>query len=75
VSKACNGEKNASSTNGAGKIGYLPAENRNSIHVCHPVLVSTQSGLRTLISDLKLAINTGKNREYSGSNKYRQGLA
>jgi hypothetical protein len=27
----------------------------NEIHVYHPVLVSTQSGLRTLIADLKLS--------------------
>jgi hypothetical protein len=28
-------------------------ETRSMIHACHPVLVSTQSELRTLISDLK----------------------
>jgi hypothetical protein len=37
-------KKTASSTNVAGKNGYLPAENRNQIHACHPVLLSTQSG-------------------------------
>jgi hypothetical protein len=29
ASKTYNGEKTASSTNGAGKSGYLPAENSN----------------------------------------------
>jgi hypothetical protein len=39
----------ASSTNVAGKIGYLPAD-----PIYHPVLVSTPKRSRTLISDLKL---------------------
>jgi hypothetical protein len=51
--KTYNGEKTDSLTNVAGKNGYLPAENWNFIHASYPVLVSTQSGLRTLISDLK----------------------
>jgi hypothetical protein len=42
------GEK-ASSTNVAGKTGYLPAENLNLIHVFYPVQVSTQRALRALI--------------------------
>jgi hypothetical protein len=42
--------------------------------VCYLVQVSPQSGLRTLISDLKLKASTGKSREYTGSNRYRQGL-
>jgi hypothetical protein len=37
-----------------GKSGYLPTENWNWIHACHPVLESSQSGSRTLISDQKL---------------------
>jgi hypothetical protein len=45
-------EKIASSTNDAGKSGYLPSGNQNYIHACNPILVSTQSGLRILISDL-----------------------
>jgi hypothetical protein len=40
----------------------------------HPVLVSTQNGSRTLISDLNCEVSTGKNRVYSGSNRYRQRL-
>jgi hypothetical protein len=48
VAKTYNGEKTASSTN-IGKSGYLPAENWNWIHVCHPVQVPTQSGLNALI--------------------------
>jgi hypothetical protein len=51
--KTYDGEKTASSTNVAGKSRYLPAENGNKIHAYHPVLVSTQSGLRILISDPK----------------------
>jgi hypothetical protein len=47
-------EKTASSTNVAWKSDYLLAENWNEICACHPVLVSTQTGLKTLISDLKL---------------------
>jgi hypothetical protein len=47
--KTYNGEKTASSTNVAGKTRYLPVENRNYIYVFHPVHVSTQSALRTLI--------------------------
>jgi hypothetical protein len=39
-----------------------------------PVLVSTQSGFSTFISDLKPSVSTGKSREYSESNRYRQGL-
>jgi hypothetical protein len=53
------GEKTASSAKMAGKSGYLPAENCNWIHAYHPVLVSTQSGLRTLISYLE-TIGIGK---------------
>jgi hypothetical protein len=52
--KIYDGEKTASSTNAAGKSGYPSARNYNYIHVYHPVLVSTQSGSRTLISDPKL---------------------
>jgi hypothetical protein len=52
--KTYNGEKTASSTNVAGKSGYLSARNWNYVHFYHPVLVSTQNGSRTLISDLKL---------------------
>jgi hypothetical protein len=47
-------EKTASSTIFAGKSDFLPAKNLNWIHVYHPVLVSTQNGSRTLISDPKL---------------------
>jgi hypothetical protein len=46
-------EKTVFSTNVAGKIGYLPAENWNRPMPVNPVLVSTQSGLGTLISDPK----------------------
>jgi hypothetical protein len=53
TSKAYDGEKIAWSTNIAGKSGSLPAENGNKIHACHPVLVATQSGLKTLILVLK----------------------
>jgi hypothetical protein len=53
VPKTCNGESTASSTNFAGKSSYLPAENWNYIHACYPELVSTQSGLSTLILVLK----------------------
>jgi hypothetical protein len=49
ASEAYVGEKTACSTNVAEKTGYLPAENRNKIHVFHSVKVSTQNGLRTLI--------------------------
>jgi hypothetical protein len=49
-----NGEKTDSSTNVFGKSGYLSAENRNYIYAYDPVLLSTQSGLQTLISDMKL---------------------
>jgi hypothetical protein len=49
VPKTYDGENTASSTNVAGKTGYLHAENWNWIHVFHPVQVSTQSGLRILI--------------------------
>jgi hypothetical protein len=47
VSKTYDGEKTASSTSLAEKTGYLCAENLIKIYVCHPVQVSTQSGLRT----------------------------
>jgi hypothetical protein len=47
--KTYDGEKTTSSTNVAGKTGSL-----NKIHVCHPIQVPTQSGLRTLISDINL---------------------
>jgi hypothetical protein len=53
--KIYGGEKTASSTNVAGKSGYLPAKKLKLDHVYHPVLVSTQNGSRTLISDLKVA--------------------
>jgi hypothetical protein len=33
--------------------GYFPARHWNEVHAYHPVPVSTQSWLRTLISDLK----------------------
>jgi hypothetical protein len=52
--KTYNGEKTSSLINVARKNDYLPPENLNYIHATHPVLVSTQSGLRTLLSDLKL---------------------
>jgi hypothetical protein len=52
--KTYNEEKTASSTNVAGKTGYLHAENWNEINICHLELVSTQSILRTLMGDLKL---------------------
>jgi hypothetical protein len=42
-------------------------------HVYHPILLSTQNGLRTLISNLKLC-STGKSRKHSGTNRYGQGL-
>jgi hypothetical protein len=35
--------KKSSSISTTGKTGYLPAENWNWIHVCHPVHLSTQS--------------------------------
>jgi hypothetical protein len=70
VPKTYNGEKAASSTNVAGKSGYLPAKNSNLIHVYHPILVSTQNRSRTRNSE----VSTGRSREYSGSNRYRQGL-
>jgi hypothetical protein len=50
--KTYNVEKTASITNVAGKSGYLPAENLNYIYGYHPVLITTQRGVRTLISDL-----------------------
>jgi hypothetical protein len=43
------GKKMASSTNVAGKTGYLHAENWNLIYIFNPVQASTQSGCRTLI--------------------------
>jgi hypothetical protein len=48
--KTYNGEKTASLTNVAGKSGYRSAKS----HVYHPILVSTQNGSRTLISDPKV---------------------
>jgi hypothetical protein len=39
--KTDDGVKTASSTNVAGKSGYLPAKKWNYIHVYHPVVVST----------------------------------
>jgi hypothetical protein len=48
VPKTYVGDKTASS-DFAEQSGYLPAENWNQIHASHPVLVSTQSGLRILI--------------------------
>jgi hypothetical protein len=54
ASKTYNGEKRASSTNVAGKSGYLSAKSWNKIHVYHPIIVSTQNGSRTLISDRNL---------------------
>jgi hypothetical protein len=51
--KTNDAKKTTSSTNVAGKSGYVPAEHQNYIHACHPALVSTQSGLRTLILDPK----------------------
>jgi hypothetical protein len=48
--KIYDGEK----TNVAGKSGYPSSKKLKLIHVYHPILVSTQNGLRTLISDLKL---------------------
>jgi hypothetical protein len=42
--------------------------------VYHHVLVSTQNGSRTLISDQNSEVSTGMSREYSGSNKNKQGL-
>jgi hypothetical protein len=41
VPKTYDGEKTASSTNVAGKSGYLPATNWNQIHVYYSVIVST----------------------------------
>jgi DUF438 domain-containing protein len=41
MTKAYDGEKTASSTDVAGKTGYLHAENSNWIHVSLPVQVST----------------------------------
>jgi hypothetical protein len=45
--KTHDGGNTPSSTNVAGKTEYLRAENQNQIHVCQPVQVSTQSGLRS----------------------------
>jgi hypothetical protein len=45
--KTYDGEKTASSTNVAGKRGYLPALDWNCIHAYHPVLVSTESALKS----------------------------
>jgi hypothetical protein len=47
---------------------------RKLIHVYHPVLVSTQNGSKTIISDLNSEVSIRKSREYFGSNKYRQEL-
>jgi hypothetical protein len=63
-----------SSTNVAGKSGYLPEENQIYIDVYHSVLMSTKNGSRTLISVCNSEVSTGKSREYSGSNRHRQGL-
>jgi hypothetical protein len=42
------------------KTGYLPADNLNKIHVFHPVQVSPQSELRTLISGTKEKVRSRK---------------
>jgi hypothetical protein len=42
------------------------------LHFCHPVQVSTQSGLRTLISTWNIEASPGKSRKYTGSNGPRQ---
>jgi DUF438 domain-containing protein len=47
--KTYDGEKTASSTNVAVKTGYLNAENWNWMNVFHPVQISNQSGLGTLM--------------------------
>jgi hypothetical protein len=50
LDQVCIGEKIASSTNGADKTGYLPAEDGKWIPVSHLVRVSIQSGSsKTLI--------------------------
>jgi hypothetical protein len=54
VPKIYDGEKIASSTNAAGKSGYLLAKKLKLDPCYHPVLVLTQNGSRTLISDPKL---------------------
>jgi hypothetical protein len=62
-------KKTPSSANVAGKSDYLPKDNSNLIHACHPVLVKTQSVLRTLISDKYLAVNPRKSREYPDNSR------
>jgi hypothetical protein len=42
--------------------------------VYHPVLVSTQNRSRTFYQTPNSEVSTGKSREYSGSNRYRQRL-
>jgi hypothetical protein len=49
LTKVNDGEKTASSTNVARKTVYLHSENWQEIYVFHPLQVSTQSGLRTLL--------------------------
>jgi hypothetical protein len=69
-----NFDKGASSTIIAGKSNFLPAGNWHYIYACYPVLVSTHSGLGTSISTQNLAVSTGRSREYTGTNRYRQWL-
>jgi hypothetical protein len=63
VPKTYDGEKTASSTNVDGKTGYLPTEN------FHPVLVSTQSGSRTLFKTWNFEASARKSREYAGTDR------
>jgi hypothetical protein len=74
LQKPYNGEKTASSTNAAGKSGYMSAENSHEICACDPILVSTQTGLITLISDMKPLGYYRKVQGCMGSNRYKQGL-
>jgi hypothetical protein len=38
------------------------------------LLVSTQNGSSTLISDWNSEVSTGRSRKHSGSNRYKKGL-
>jgi hypothetical protein len=63
--KTYNGQKTAFSTNVAGKAGYLHAENLNYTYVFHPIQVSIQSGLSTLIKTWNFDASTERSKEYT----------